>query len=328
MSVIAKQIFISELTTQLNDKLTVNEVKAVVSMVTDQLGLYTLERNEQYGRDKEFDELIEVYFDTKRMEGMAESTISNYRYKIKRFRDMDKTPIRELTVYNFRKFLTYEKNRGLADSTLANSRDCYASVFEWLYKEGLLEKNPCGNLSRIKTPKTVKELYSDEDMERLKRVCKSPRDIAILSFFQSSGCRVGEISGMNRDDVDFHTRECKVTGKGSKERIIFIDKITAMYLQEYLATRTDDLPAMFIGKGTERLSEHGMQALIRRLSKSANVTKAYPHRYRTTFATNMIKHGMAIQEVASILGHESLNTTMKYVIMNKDDTHNQYNKYY
>jgi len=220
-----------------------------------------------------------------------------------------------------------EKERGISNGTLDGIRSTLSSYFGWLQKEGLIEKNPCGNLGTIKCAKVVRQPYSSEDLERLKEGCKTLRDKAIVSFLLSTGCRISEVCGLNRDDIHFDTLECKVLGKGNKERIVYLDAVSAMFVKRYLNGRKDDNPALFVGKFKERLEPGGTRIMLKALERRTGVENIHPHRFRRTLATNLISRGMAIQEVAAILGHERIDTTMKYVCLDKSAVKNSYRKY-
>ena len=157
--------------------------------------------------------------------------------------------------------------------------------------------------------------------------CKSARDRAIICFLKATGCRIGEVMRLNRTDVDFTTMECTVLGKGNKERTVYLDQVAALMLKSYLSQRTDDYPALFIGRGTERMTSNGIRKMLKELGQISNVTHVHPHKFRRTTATSLIRHGMPIQEVAAILGHDKLNTTMQYVVLDKTDIKNAYRKY-
>lgn len=146
-------------------------------------------------------------------------------------------------------------------------------------------------------------------------------------MLEATGCRISEICQINRDDIDFIDREIKVYGKGRKERMVYIDKLTTMLLQEYLNSRTDNLPALFIGKGSDRLTPGGISKLLKSIAEKAGVDGVYPHKYRRTLATDLIGHGMPLEEVQKLLGHENINTTMQYVIVDQQAVKNSYNKY-
>lgn len=327
MSIPAKQLFTKEVTERLSDKLTMKDIDAVVQALTDEMVLYDMERREDQATQKDFEELLKVFIDSKRVEGRQESTLTRYAYILHRFRAYDPTPIRELTVYNFRQYLAREKDRGICDNTLRGVRDVFDSFFGWLYDEGLLPKNPCQNLNPIKVKKVVRKPYSDVDLEQLKENCVTLRDKAIVSFLLSTGCRVGEVFNLNRDDIDFQNKECTVLGKGNKERTVYMDDVAAMQLKRYLDSRTDKLDALFIGKGTKRLSPNGMRKRLHKIADWAEVEKVHPHRFRRTFATILIDHGMPVQEVANLMGHEKLDTTMGYYYIDKQNVKNSYRKY-
>ena len=132
---------------------------------------------------------------------------------------------------------------------------------------------------------------------------------------------------LNRDNINFERKECKVLGKGNKERIVYLNDVTCMLLERYLKERKDDLDALFIGKRLERLSAGGVRSKLKVIAEKAGVENVHPHRFRRTLATNLINHGMTIQEVATILGHEKIDTTMKYIYINNEDVKISYNKF-
>ena len=100
-----------------------------------------------------------------------------------------------------------------------------------------------------------------------------------------------------------------------------------MTLANYLSQRKDNHEALFVGRGTERITPHGVRKMLRQLGETAHVQHVHPHKFRRTRATALIRHGMAIQEVAAILGHDKLDTTMTYVVMNKADIKESYRRY-
>lgn len=327
MSMIAKKRFSDELREHLKDKLTLKDIETVLESLECQLPKYDLERRPDEDTQKDFEEMLKVFLESKRIEGRSEKTLERYKYILNRYRAYDNTPIREITVYNLRQYLAREKDRGISDRTLRGNRDVFKSFFGWLHDEGLLKSDPCSNLNPIKCKKEVKKPYSTVDIERLKENCTTLRDKAIVSFLLATGCRISEVFNLNREDIDFQNKECTVLGKGNKERTVFIDDVAAMQLQKYLDSRTDKCEALFVGKGTERLHPGGMRKRLHQIADFAGVEKVYPHRFRRTFATTLIDHGMPIQEVADVMGHEKLDTTMTYVYIDKQNVKNSYRKY-
>ena len=327
MSIAAKQYFLKQLGGRLGDVLTANELEIVQDTINDMLSMYEVESLAEGKTDAEADELLAAFLDAKAIEGRSEKTIAHYRYIINRMMQELNTPIRQITVFHLRGYLMRKKADGMADKTLENIRSVLCSYFGWLQKEGLLPENPCANLAPIKCAKKVREPYSDVDIERLKESCSCSRDRAMIALLLSTGCRISEICALNRNSIDFMARECTVLGKGNKERTVFLDDVTVMLVQRYLAERRDRSVALFAGKGTDRMTPGGVRAMLTRVAETAGVENVHPHRFRRTLATNLINHGMQIQEVAAILGHDKLDTTMKYVYLDKSNIKNAYLKY-
>lgn len=173
----------------------------------------------------------------------------------------------------------------------------------------------------------LKVTFSSVDIEKLKEKCTCSRDKAIICFLLSTGCRISEVTQLNKSDIDFQKKQCKVLGKGNKERIVYIDDVTILLLNRYFSERKDQSEALFVGKGTARMTPAGIRYMLRNLAEDANVENVHPHRFRRTLATNLIYRGMPIQEVAKILGHEKLDTTMKYVYLDNNTLKFSYNKF-
>lgn len=242
------------------------------------------------------------------------------------FRDVN-IPPRNVTVHHLRAWLAKEKQRGISDVTLNGNRDVFSSMFGWLWRESLIERDPTGNLMPIRYQKKVLEPIPAVDIEKLKSVCIDQRNLAIICFLLATGCRISEVVSLNRDQINFHDKTVVVLGKGNKQRTVYFDDVTAMHLQNYLNSRTDNLPALFIGKRTDRFQDNGVRVMLKKLAKQAGVENIHPHRFRRTLATMLIAHGMPIQEVSAILGHEKLDTTMKYIRLDDSMVKNDYKKF-
>ena len=320
----AKATLMNEIERELGSVILAGDMPKVMGILADTLAGYDVDVLQlQDGAD----DLLDAYLAALTVEGRSGKTVERYGYIIRRMMAAVKTPTRSITVYHLRKYLADEKARGISDRTLESTRQVFSAYFNWLQRERLIDINPTANLGAIKFPKKQKDLYSDADIERMKFGCKSIRDRAIVSFLKATGCRISEMCGLNRDDIDFVDLECTVLGKGNKERTVYLDQVAGMVLQNYLAQRTDDHPALFIGKGTERMTPHGIRKMLTQLGETAHVQHVHPHKFRRTMATNLIRHGMPIQEVAAILGHDKLDTSMEYVVLDKKDVKNSYRKY-
>lgn len=328
MSIEAKQMLMLDLSSELSSVLTTENKDTVLCILSELLSKYELESiaNAEFF-DNDSDELLEAYISAKTIEGRSSKTLDRYKYIISKMLKTVNIPIRKISVFHIRTYLSKEKQRGVSDRTLESTREVLSAFFGWLHREGLIPTNPISNLGAIKYPKVTRLPYTQVDIEKLKESCDNDRDRAIISFLLSTGCRVSEVCNLNISDIDFENRECNVLGKGNKERIVYIDDVTVLHLKRYLDSRTDDSEALFVGKGTSRLQPGGIRYMLKRVSKIAEVTNTHPHRFRRTLATSLIDHGMPIQEVAIILGHDKLDTTMEYVYTDNKNVKSSYEKY-
>jgi len=326
MGMAEKAAFLNGIEKRMAAVLTAEARDQALKTVSDALEEYDMVRTVAYS--SESDDLLETYLDALRIEGRSEKTIERYRYIISRMMKDVSVQTRQLTVFHIRNYLAKEKARGISDSTLEGHRQVLTAYFNWLQRETLIERNPTANLGAIKRQKKQKTIYSPVEIEKLNNACGSLRDRAIIAFLRSTGCRISEMTGLNRGSVDMQKGECTVLGKGNKERTVYLDPVACMVLEEYLKSRKDDIPAMFIGKRGERLLPDGVRTMLKVLAKKAGLTNVHPHKFRRTLATNLIRHGMQLQEVANILGHDKLDTTMQYVVMNQEDLKNAYRRFY
>ena len=322
----ARKQIVEGVAERVGDFLTVTQTRKVSGILDEQLHGYDITelRGEMSQTDKE---LVQMFLDAKRIEGKSERTVKRYDYIIGRALDSIGVPVEKISVYHVRQYLIEEKGRGVQDSTLEGIRSVLSSFFGWTWKEGLISSNPCANVTAIKCQKKIRMPYTAVDVEKLKAKCETKRDRALICFLLATGARVSEVCALNRSDVDMAGLRCKVLGKGNKERTVYLDTVTAMEVQTYLDSRTDESPALFAGRGTERLTNEGIRFMLNKLGKLAGVDNVHPHRFRRTLATNLINRGMPIQEVAEILGHENINTTMKYVFVSQRNVQSSYSKY-
>lgn len=326
MAIDAKMSFLGQVENGCGDILAKNDLGKMLKVISDVLERFDMVENRRVD-DNRKDDLIETFLSSMQIQGRSKLTIDRYRRIIGIFMKYANTTTRQINVYHVRNWLANEKERGVQDSTLDGCRQVLSSCFGWLYRESLIDRNPMANIGVIKVAKKVKKIYTDIDLEKLNRKCKTVRDRAIIHFLASTGCRVSEMTGLNRDMIDPRSLECMVHGKGNKDRTVYMDAVTGMLISEYLKTRTDDNPALFIGQRKERLQPNGVRAMLNVLAKEAGVEHVHPHKFRRTLATELTRHGMPVQEVAAILGHENLDTTMQYVVLDRDGVRANYRKY-
>lgn len=195
--------------------------------------------------------------------------------------------------------------------------------------EDYIIKSPVRRIRRVKTAQVVKETFSDEELEAIRNACTAKRDLAIIDLLASTGMRIGELVLLNREDVSLHERECLVTGKGNKQRPVYFDARTKVHLIDYLNSRTDSNPALFVALGSisRRVTIGGMELRLRDLGMTAGVSRVHPHKFRRTLATHTIDKGMPIEQVQKLLGHAKRDTTMHYAMVDQNNVKTSHRKY-
>ena len=274
--------------------------------------------------------LKEEFLSAKQVEGCSERSVNYYSSTLDNLIKLLIKPFNQIETEDLRVYLSeYQKKNNASKQTIDNIRRILSSFFTWLEDEDYILKSPVRRIHKIKTTKQVKETYSDEALERLRDNCKTIRDLALIDILASTGMRVGELVKLNRVDVDFVNRECVVLGKGSKERIVYFDARTKLHLQNYLNSRTDDNEALFVSllEPHNRLEIAGVEIMLRKLGRSLEINKVHPHKFRRTLATRAIDKGMPIEQVQKLLGHQKIDTTMEYAIVDQQNVKNSHKKY-
>ena len=276
------------------------------------------------------DEYLKMFLAAKRIEGCSERTIQYYEVTIAKMLSKVIIPIRRIATEDMRAYLSdYQKINDCSKVTVDNVRRNISSFFSWLEEENYILKSPMRRIHKIKTNQQVKEIVSDEDIERLRDHCFNPRDLAIIDLLYSTGIRVGELVNLNISDVNFETRECIVLGKGGKERKVYFDAKAKLHLQNYLNKRKDDNPALFVTLDSPhaRMKISGIEIRIRQLGRRLNLNKIHPHKFRRTMATRAIDKGMPIEQVQKLLGHSQIDTTMQYAMVNQNNVKASHRRY-
>ena len=275
-------------------------------------------------------ELLTAFINAKRIEGCSEKTLKYYQSTIIKMLSVSDKHITHITTDDLREYLSdYQNTNDCSKSNIDNIRRILSSFFSWLEDEDYILKSPVRRIHKIKSAKTVKETYTDEALECMRDNCDNLRDLAVIDMLASTGMRVGELVGLNRADVDFENRECIVFGKGSKERPVYFDARTKIHLKNYLESRNDDNPALFVSllKPYDRLKISGVEIRLRELGRKLGITKVHPHKFRRTLATRAIDKGMPIEQVQKLLGHSKIDTTMQYAMVDQNNVKISHRKY-
>lgn len=275
-------------------------------------------------------EYLAKFLEAKKMEGCSERTIKYYKVTVEQLLGKIIRPIRRVTTEEMRKYLVdYQKINNCGKTTVDNIRRNISSFFSWLEEEDYILKSPMRRIHKIRAEKLVKNVITDEDIEKLRDGCTCLRDVAMIDLLYSTGIRVGELVRLNRSDINFSERECIVFGKGDKERKVYFDAKSKVHLINYLNTRKDDNPALFVSldKPNDRLKISGVEIRLRQLGRKLNLDRVHPHKFRRSMATRAIDKGMPIEQVQKILGHSQIDTTMQYAIVNQNNVKAAHRKY-
>ena len=304
------------------------QLKTLQEIVENVVDGYSIFRTES--RDTETLNYLDLFVSAKRVEGCSEKTITYYEKTISSMLTKVDKDANRITTEELREYLSnYQKENGSSKVTIDNIRRILSSFFSWLEDESYILKSPVRRIHKIKTTLSIKEAYTEESLEILRDECKEPRDIALIDLLASTGMRVGELVKLNREDIDFVERECKVLGKGDKERVVYFDARTKIHLKNYLDSRYDDNKALFVSLKApyNRLQIGGIESRLREIGRKCEIEKVHPHRFRRTLATVAIDKGMPIEQVQKILGHSQIDTTMQYAIVNQNNVKNSHQKY-
>ena len=275
-------------------------------------------------------DMTAVFIAAKRIEGCSEKTLIYYRKTIEAMIASVGKPVQRITTEDIRQYLTsYQIQRKSSRVTIDNIRRILATFYSWLEDEDYIVKSPVRRIHKVKTAKVIKETYTDEALEQMRDSCDSLRDLAIIDLLASSGMRVGELVALNRDDINFNERECVVFGKGNKERLVYFDARTKIHLRNYLDSRTDGNPALFVTLRApyNRLQIGGVEMRLRQLGRRLSIPKVHPHKFRRTLATSAIDKGMPIEQVQQLLGHQKIDTTMHYAMVKQQNVKLAHRKY-
>lgn len=328
-----KNQLISEITRQMIPYLDNAQMEQLQNVLQHALWNVQITSNEDGAQqpDKETNaELLDMFLSAKRVEGCSEKTLRYYETSIRRLFAAVDSHVTHMQTDDLRGYLSdYQQQTQCSKGNIDNIRRIMSSFFTWLEDENYILKSPVRRIHKIRSNKTVKETYTDEALETMRDQCGCLRDLAMIDLLASTGMRVGELVRLNRDDIDFENRECVVFGKGSKERPVYFDARTKIHLKNYLESRSDDIPALFVSllSPYNRLEISGVEVRLRKLGRKLGITKVHPHKFRRTLATRAIDKGMPIEQVQRLLGHAKIDTTMQYAMVNQNNVKISHRKY-
>ena len=276
-------------------------------------------------------EYMDMFISAKRIEGCSERTLAYYKATIEHMLSIIVTPLRQVQTDDLRAYLAeYQLRNNCSKTTVDNIRRNLSSFFSWLEAEDYIIKSPIRRIHKIRTGSKVKETLSEECIENLRDSCLQIRDLAMIDLLYSTGIRVGELVNLNINDINFEERECIVYGKGNKQRKVYFDAKTKVHLKRYLEQRKDYSEALFVTLDSpfERLKISGVEIRLRKLGRLASLDqRVHPHKFRRSMATRAIDKGMPIEQVQKLLGHQQIDTTMHYAMVNQSNVKISHRKF-
>jgi site-specific recombinase xerD len=276
-------------------------------------------------------EYMDMFISAKRIEGCSERTLAYYKATIEHMLSIIVLPLRQVQTDDLRSYLAeYQSINNCSKTTVDNIRRNLSSFFSWLEAEDYIIKSPIRRIHKIRTGSKVKETLSEECIERLRDSCLHIRDLAMIDLLYSTGIRVGELVNLNIGDINFEERECIVYGKGNKQRKVYFDAKAKLHLKRYLEERNDYNEALFVTLDSpfNRLKISGVEIRLRKLGRLALLDqRVHPHKFRRSMATRAIDKGMPIEQVQKLLGHQQIDTTMHYAMVNQSNVKISHRKF-
>ena len=264
-----------------------------------------------------------------KVSNFSEGTIRRYRnFLVSFFHEREKT-FDSLTSNCILAWLTQHQNEW-KEQTVCAYLSMLNSFFHFCIEEGYMENSPIKMRWFPRVPKPIPKFLEKGEVAKIRLLCENEqiRNRAIVEFFLATGCRIGEVHGLNKEHIDFENRTATVTGKGKKIRTVHFTENCSMILERYLAIRTDNLPGLFVSKWGERIKTSYIRKIVRELGESAKLTSSlHPHRFRHTFATELLAKGASLSFIADELGHKDITVTKVYANLPRQEILAMYRKY-
>jgi len=279
--------------------------------------------------EKTLSDVIEeylLYLDAVR--GMSPNTVAGYGNDLREFAEISGggREVSEIGREDILQCIGRITRRGKSAASVNRFITAVRTLFAYCRKFNYIQVNPSLDIKNVRQPKLMPRFMTQAEVDSL---CRRPevnellwesRDNAIFETLYSTGCRVGELVGMKMSDLSDDRKSAVVTGKGRKDRTVFLSDDAVASLERYFSDRRKvleahgaDSPFVFINQRGGHLTTQGVRLITARYS-GAEGTNHYvsPHAFRHTFATSMISAGADVRVVQEMLGHSSISTTQRY----------------
>jgi integrase/recombinase XerD len=326
-----KEEFVIKVLSRASEVIAMDQVKHLRTIIEDELYNYELTTiTRALVPYVGIPEKLLLYLASKKLDGLAKSSLESYRWHLIRFIQFVKKDVEEIDAMDIRRYLAAYAKTGVKNSTIQTEIWTLKSFFGWLETEDYILKSPMRKIQSIKTEKRVRKALTPEELELLRDACETHRERAMVEFFYSTGCRLDEVVKLDRNDLDWNTNSCMVIGKGDKERKVFLNAKAKVYIWKYFNSRKDDNEALFVSERRPhgRLGRRSYEKDFSKLGKKAGLKKkVFPHLLRHTTATTLVNNGANLAEVQHILGHSNPSTTQIYIDVNTDSLQQAHKKH-
>lgn len=324
-----KNSLVNEITLKLAEdyNLPIKELKSKISDIVQSYHV-TISDEGRCGTDLSTEYLMKKFADGKSAVGMSDNTLKQYRIAIAKLEAVSGKSMADIESEDINAFLR-KYGKTVSDVTLKAKYQLISSVYNYLYQHRYIPHNPVTASESPKATVVYQEPLSRLNLEKIKSVIErlpvkeSLRDMAIIHFFVSTGCRVSELCNVRLGDIDLEARTCKVKGKGKKERPVALTENACYRIKAYLDTRKNtspNAPLFSTIRGEEKeMSKDGIQRVMKKIGKLAGVDKLTCHMFRRFYATELRRRGVNVQMIATSLGHANLNQINRYSLYNSNE---------
>ena len=305
----------------------------VLEEVMNKYELLTIEDDQDTEENPmvENERLLAIFLKAKGLEGCSIRTLKAYEHQVTRFLEYIQKSLTKITAEDVREYIYFKQNIDKVSNSYADTIRRYLNTtFQWLSDEGYIMGNPMITIKKIRSKKVVKKPYTHLEIEKLReyflnhgrRIIRL-RNVAIFELLLSSGVRVNELCELNRSQINLEDCSMIVFGKGAKEREVYFNVKAQKALKDYLDNRQDSYPCLFkaakcVGDNSDcRLTVNALERVIREAGNAVGV-KAHPHKFRRTFATNLLSKGVPLEQVKTLLGHSNIETTTIYALVDEE----------
>lgn len=324
--------FVSSILEQTSKKMIGIDQSALKSILEESLSLYDVHVKEGVGATSDLPEKIQIYLSNRKLDGMSNLTLRNYKYSLDRFANFVNKRVTTITVQDIRNYLSYVvETKNIKNSTLETQKTIIKSFFAWLEIEEYITKNPAKKVRPTKVSKKVVDSLTVEELEMMRNACVTARQRCVLELFFSTGMRLAELCQVDITDLDWQNNSIKIIGKGSKERIVYFSDKARLYIKNYLAVRGSfESSALFITSKIphQRMGHRSIYNEVKKIAENAKVeTNVFCHKLRHSFATLGVRSGMSLTTLQDLMGHSEISTTRAYVDSDQETAKYEHRKY-